>query len=304
MSRWRFGSRPLWKRLIVALGLTGLVGAIVLAGLIVRLSIQASINSLSPPQIPADQTPSQYGIIQYEEVSIITDDGVRIAGWYIPPSADNQMVILMAHGYAHNRAMLLPEAEILSQQGYGALLFDFRGHGDSDSAQVTFGDQEQRDLTAAIDYVGSRPEVARIGAIGFSMGAAVVAEVAAEDSRLVAVVIEAAFPSLEQEIFYRANAFWLLSQVPAALVIRGSGVDVTGVRPIDKLCSISPRKVLLVYGANDQDVPPGTIDAMSENLCENGEAWIIPDAGHRNFTIDAPEEYSIRLTDFFDISNR
>lgn len=289
-----------WRNIGTFLGLVVLAVFIAVGAYIISYSVRAARSSLSPPHIIAQQTPDDYGIDEYESVTFTADDGIRLRGWYIPPESENGMVILMAHGYAHNRETFLPEAKTLTDHGYGALLFDFRGHGESEEALVTLGDRERLDLHAAIDFVASQPNVRRLGAIGFSMGAAALVEVAAEDERLEAIVIEGLFPTLKGEIWYRSRAFWLLSQVSALLAIRGEGVEVDEIRPIDKLCSISPRKLLLIYGELDEGVPPGSAEAMLSEACEPVEMWIVPLANHRNFVEIAQEEYLARLLRFFE----
>ena len=110
---------------------------------------------------------------------------------------------------------------------------------------------------------------------------------------------EAAFPTLAGEIQYRARAFRFLSQWSALQAIQKAGVDVEAVQPVKDICAISPRPVLLVYGAEDTLIPPGTPQAMYNSACEPVELWIIENAGHENFTNIAPESYPTRLLDFF-----
>jgi dipeptidyl aminopeptidase/acylaminoacyl peptidase len=272
---------------------------ITLAVYIVAVAARTAEDALTPPRIPLDRTSLKAGIAEYEDVTLTASDGVRLRGWYTPPEPGNGTVIILAHGYAGNRLMLLPEAQVLAGQGYGTLAFDFRGHGESDSALVTIGDRERRDLSAAIDYVAARPHVSKIGAIGFSMGGATLAQVAAGDDRLDAVVVEAAFPTLTEEIRYRSRAFGPLSQIPTLQVMRRAGVDVDGVRPIDDLCAISPRPLLLIYGELDADVPPSTAEAMFDAACDPAELWIVAGAVHQNPIEVLPEEYAARLLAFF-----
>jgi dipeptidyl aminopeptidase/acylaminoacyl peptidase len=296
----RFKSLHYWRNIAFAVGVALLLGLIAGAVYIFIFTTRAAENALAPPQIPLSQTPESVGITEYENITLTTSDAIRLSGWYIHPEPDNSIVIILAHGYAQNRLQLLPEAKLLIELGYGIFLFDFRGHGESEPAMVTLGDHERRDLEAAIDFVSTQPHVSRIGALGFSMGAAVLAQVAAQDERLSAVVIEAAFPTLVEEIRYRSRIFGPLSQIPSLRVMRKAGVDVDDVRPIDDLCAISPRSLLLIYGDLDVDVPPGTARAMFEAVCGSANLWIVPGAGHQNFTDVALEEYTERLLSFFD----
>jgi len=287
-----------WRNIAIAVGLTLLAGALAIAAYVAAFSARLAVNTLTPPRVPLGQTPLDAGITEYEDVAFTASDGVTLHGWYIPSA--NGAAIVLAHGYAWNRLMLLPEARILAAQGYGVLLFDFRGHGESADALVTWGDHERRDFGAAVDFVAAQPGVERIGAIGFSMGAVTLAQVAALDGRLDAVVVEAAFPTLAGEISYRTRALGPLSQIPSLRALRRSVVDVDDVEPIDDLCAISPRPLLLIYGELDTDVPPGTAQAMFDAACEPAELWIVEGAGHQNYTQVAPEEYTARLLNFFD----
>jgi alpha-beta hydrolase superfamily lysophospholipase len=291
---WRY-----WRN-IALVGVSGVAIVIVAVALyIVALASQAAQTALTPPRIPVTQTPGEMGIEAYTNVTFTTVDNINLHGWYVAPASENATVIILLHGYASNRQSLLPEARILTQHGYGVLLFDFRGHGESDAALVTLGDHEQRDLAAAIEWAVNQPRVRRLGAIGFSMGGAVLAQVAATDSRVGAVVIEATFPTLGEELHYRARQFGWLSQLPALYVMRQAGIGLDRVRPVDVLCAISPRRVLLIYGSADAFVPPGTAQAMQEAACGSADLWIVPGATHQNFTEAVPAEYAARLLDFF-----
>jgi fermentation-respiration switch protein FrsA (DUF1100 family) len=77
-------------------------------------------------------------------------------------------------------------------------------------------------------------------------------------------------------------------------------VDVDHVRPIDNLCAISPRPVLLIYGELDTDVPPGTAQAMFDAACDPVALWVVQGATHQNYATIVPGEYAARLLSFFD----
>src|SRR5437868_1998638 len=58
-----------------------------------------------------------------------TRDGLRLAGWFVPPR--NGATVVLVHGLGQGRQGLLPEAGVLLEAGYGVLLFDLRAHGES-----------------------------------------------------------------------------------------------------------------------------------------------------------------------------
>jgi alpha-beta hydrolase superfamily lysophospholipase len=292
-------TRKYLRNIALVLGLAILIGLIVIAGSIAIRSYQFAKQVMLPPRKAVQQSPKAYGIPDYRDVNFTTEDGIVLSGWVLPPRSEGGWIVILAHGYGDNRGKMLPEAEILNNAGHGVLLFDFRGHGKSGDAPVTFGDRERLDLSAAIEFIDAQSDGRRIGALGFSMGAGVVAEVAAVDERLEAVVLESGIATLEDEINYRARAYWLFSQLPAMASLGGEGIAVDDFRPIDRLCAISPRKILLIYGELDDAVPPGTAQAMAAAACDPVELWEIPSASHSNFTEIVSDEYSARLIDFF-----
>jgi pimeloyl-ACP methyl ester carboxylesterase len=137
---------------------------------------------------PLNTTPLQAGL-HYEEVGFRTSDGVGLRGWFIPRGIDEPgPAVLFSHGWLWNRlgniggqvpfgdrtVDFLPAARALHDAGFHVLLFDLRNHGQSGrSLPITYGPREGLDIQAAVAYLRLRREVdpARVGALGFSMGA-------------------------------------------------------------------------------------------------------------------------------------
>ncbi|MEL7248611.1 MAG: alpha/beta hydrolase [Bacteroidota bacterium] len=86
-------------------------------------------------------------------------------------------------------------AEKLAQNGLVALAFDFSNYGESEGAIRQFEDPQQKshDLSAAISYLEELPYVRGTGALGVCTAGGNVAYLAAEDDRLQAAVIVAAW---------------------------------------------------------------------------------------------------------------
>ena len=85
-------------------------------------------------------------------------------------------------------------ARILARHGYGVLLFDRRGEGESEGDRNMFGWGGDKDILAAIAFLKTRPDVdpARIAGMGLSVGAELMLETAAGRGELAAVVSEGA----------------------------------------------------------------------------------------------------------------
>ena len=75
------------------------------------------------------ETPRTYGL-PYEPLSIATDDGERLAAWWIPhPSARADVVYF--HGNGGNLSLWAPVLAGIQARGLNVLALDYRGYGTS-----------------------------------------------------------------------------------------------------------------------------------------------------------------------------
>ena len=236
---------------------------------------------------------------QMEEVSFRTSDGLTLRGWYVP--SRNRAAVILVHGGAGDRASLLTEAQLLAARGFGVLTFDRRGNGESDGETTTWGIQEQRDVGASLDFVSARADVdpARIGVVGFSIGASAVAMQASRDRRAAAVLLLAVWPSLDEEVRYKARHFGPLTALPALWAFRHAGLDVDEVRPVSALAAVAPRPLMLVSGSEDEDTPPAIMERVHA-AAAGSTLWIVPGAHHGDYAQVSREEYPRRFVGFFE----
>ena len=236
---------------------------------------------------------------QMEEVSFHTSDGLTLRGWYVP--SRNRAAVILVHGGAGDRASLLPEAQHLAARGFGVLTFDRRASGESDGETTTWGIQEQRDVGASLDFVSARADVdpARIGVVGFSIGASAVAMQASRDRRAAAVLLLAVWPSLDEEVRYKARHFGPLTALPALWAFRHAGLDVDEVRPVSALAAVAPRPLMLVSGSEDEDTPPAIMERVHA-AAAGSTLWIVPGAHHGDYAEVSREEYPRRFVGFFE----
>ena len=122
----------------------------------------------------------------------MTADDVRLAAWYVPST--NRAAVVLLHGAGSTRSNVLDHAETLARHGFGVLMIDARGHGESGGRAMDFGWLGDADIAAATAFLAARPDVddERIGAVGLSMGGEEAIGAAATDRRLRAVVAEGA----------------------------------------------------------------------------------------------------------------
>ncbi|RKH61544.1 alpha/beta hydrolase [Corallococcus aberystwythensis] len=245
---------------------------------------------------PAAVLPEDFGSAR--EVTLRTDDGVELRGWYVP--SRNRAAWVLAHGLSQTRMDLLPEARVLRDAGYGVLLFDLRAHGQSGGETSTWGDKERQDVRAALAYVRAQPDVdsARVGALGFSIGSAAVAEVAAKDPQVAAVVLLSPFNTLRLAAAYDFRRFGVVTQSGALVPFWRRGIALEEVRTIDAVDRIKPRPLFIVAGTEESGQP--LLDELFTHVAPYAQTWRIPGASHGNFTATAPREYPRRLLEFAD----
>jgi predicted acyl esterase len=126
---------------------------------------------------------------------IATSDGARIAAtYYVPegaPPAGGWPAVMLLHGLGGSRTgtgtplgmSLNSVAETqLVPQGYAALAFDARGHGQSEGLVSIDGPREIQDVRELFDWLAAQPGIdgKRIGAFGYSYGGGAIWRAAAE----------------------------------------------------------------------------------------------------------------------------
>jgi pimeloyl-ACP methyl ester carboxylesterase len=234
------------------------------------------------------------------DVSFQSTDGLTLRGYYVP--SVNGATVVFGHGLGENRLHFLPDAEMLARHGYGALLFDWRAHGESDGQASTWGDREQGDFAAAVDFASRQADVleGRIAALGFSVGASTVALEAARDQRVRAVILEAVYTSLRDEMRIRMGSRGPLSYIPAVLAMRYAGIDFSHIRPIDHVTEIHPRPLLEITGRDDFDTPVPVAMRVFDAAAEPKRIWVVEGAGHGEYEKVAPAEFEAVLIAFLN----
>ena len=203
--------------------------------------------------------------LRAEELTITTEDGVTLHGWWIAGSGDR--VLIWYHGNAGNIADRLPNARwFVEQLGVSVVLVDYRGYGRSAGTPDEAG--VYRDGLAIYDAAVARGVAARdIVLFGRSLGGAVATEVALRRPAG-ALVLEAAFRSA------RAMArvhYWF---VPSALVRTR----------LDNESKIGRVTVptLFLHGDRDRIVPLDHSRRLFERAARPAHFHVVEGAGHND----------------------
>jgi dienelactone hydrolase len=231
----------------------------------------------------------------YERVQVRTGDGLTLAAWYVP--SRNRAAIIAFPG----RRGPVPHARMLARAGYGVLLLDRRGEGESEGTANLFGWGGERDLRAALDFLATRPDVERIGGLGLSVGGELMLQTAAHDQRLRAVVSEGAgvrslaehlhTPDLGSAQRWATN--WLVQTAAVAILSdTAPPADLT-----DEVRRIGSRPVLLIRGRDGHE-DESLNEVYARRIGRSAELWTAP-GGHTAAITAAPAAYEQRVLGFF-----
>ena len=166
--------------------------------LYIVLSFQLYRRAFLPPKpIWLDDftfTPFEFQV-DYEEVELATADGVNFGAWHFRQPGSPQTVIISG-GHKGQRQGALGIAVALWRKGFNVVLYSYRGMPGSDRAPITFGIKEVLELQAVIAFARKRIPNARIGLLGYSMGAVVSLLGAAGEPGVQALVLDSPFSDL------------------------------------------------------------------------------------------------------------
>jgi pimeloyl-ACP methyl ester carboxylesterase len=242
--------------------------------------------------------------VRVEDVYFPSRDGIRLHGLYMAGRPDSP-VLLVCHGYFKSVAEPFRMACALNRLGYNLLLIDFRACGRSEGRFTTLGYREVLDVLGAIDYLRARLPDQPIGVMGISMGAVAAILAVPECPDIRAMVLDSAYAELESAIEKKLTDIlrlpFLLPLGRASIRIGEwlSGGCVARVRAVDYVGRFAPRPLLLIYGAEDDYLPPDHAQRMFEAAGEPKELWLAPGSGHAMARLDHPREYVERVQAFF-----
>jgi len=213
-----------------------------------------------------------------EEVSFPTEDGLRLAGWFVPATGRGpglrerrSPAVLVCNGNGGNRSLRAPLAAALAQAGLAVLLFDYRGYAANPGRPTEPG--LAADARAALAYLAARPEVdpARLVYFGESLGAAVALRLAVERPPA-ALVLRSPFASLAE--VGRLHYPWL----PVSLLL-ADRYDSLG--RVGRLAA----PLLVVAGERDRIIPAAHSRRLFDAAPEPKRFVLLPGADHNDLDL-------------------
>ena len=259
---------PAWRRKVLVAGLTcvAILGAIYL---VVCTLFVAYEPAFVFAQVPRHLTPQAAGLKGFGEVTVTTEDGVPLVGWWRPPEPGHGAIVFLT-----GTGVVLSDYgglfADLAGQGFGVLGIDYRGNGGSPGVPSEAG--WRADARAAFDYVRAAAPQAKIAVFGESMGTGFAVGLAVERPAS-GVLLNSAYASVAR--LFEKNGMPLLRGVPfpASLLMKD---------PVDSVALIGRLSVpvLILHGTEDWAIPIGEARRLYAAAHPPKELIEVPGAGH------------------------
>lgn len=275
------------------------IGIGILVCYLILSSLFGFYKAIHPERIHTLGTPDTYQV-PYEHISFLTEDDIRIRGWFIPNENLQAKTIILLHGYPVDKGDLL-RTRIILHKKFNLLMIDFRGLGESDGFISTFGQQEVYDLEGAVKFLKQRG-INEVGVWGLSMGGAVALLGAPKIPEIKALVIESSYARLDMMLdsYYKIPVL----KYPLALLTRlwGKlflGFDVKKISPMDAAAKLN-IPVLLIHSRTDDFVSFQHALLLQKALIHNPKAIFVfhDKAKHGEINLKTVE----LISDFFEVN--
>ncbi|CAK7246144.1 MAG: bem46 protein, variant [Sporothrix thermara] len=258
-----------------------------------------------PSHVPANArndipSPKQFGLTDFEELVIPTEDGEKLAAFYIrgprnsPGDPRNsrhaRTTVIMFHGNAGNIGHRLPIARMLRHLvGCNIFMLEYRGYGSSTGEPGESG--LNLDAKTALEYLRNRAETSthKFIVYGQSLGGAVAIRLVAENQQkgdVVGLILENTFLSMRKlipQILPPARYLTLLCHQ---------------VWPSDSIIpSITKVPILFLSGLRDEIVPPSHMRQLYDLSAAPNKIWKPLPLGDHNASV-LEEGYFEAIADF------
>lgn len=213
--------------------------------------------------------PAMFAVPEAEIVSVKTDDGLELRGWYVPPSDDEKPVILMYHGNAGHIGIRAFKMRPYIDAGYGFLMAEYRGYGGNKGTPNE--ENLYLDGRSYFKYLTDQQALSndRIVLYGESLGTGVAVQMATEFKGVAAVMLEAPYTSLPD---VGQNYYFLL---PVKLLMKDKFDSLSKIKGID-------APLIILHGEKDMVVPYRFGKRLYEVADEPKQMESFRHGGHNN----------------------
>lgn len=233
----------------------------------------------------------------FSEIGLVTADEVHLGAWYAEPQ--NGTVIILVHGAGSGRNSLYTYATMFHENGFGVLVLNLRGYGDSEGQINRLGWNGTLDIGAAVDFL----IVDNLGGLGLSMGGEVLLGVASTYPEIQSIAADGAtFRSVNDYISLETNRPLYRNfthQVFSFMVSVFTGDQQPQPILLESIeCAENTSFLFVAAGRDDTEITYNQL--FYQTAYKRSVLWIIPDVGHTDGFYAVSHEYTERVVDFFN----
>lgn len=214
------------------------------------------------------QAPAVYGLADFQEIGLVSDDKIPVTTWY-RPAREGYPTIIHFHGNGGNLSHRAAYFKLLAQAGFGVLALDYRGYGLSGGTPTETGFYADGRAVMAYATGTLGLPLEKIILYGESIGTGVAVQMASEFESA-ALVLQSPFTSIE--VLAQDKYPWL----PVRLLLQDRFDSIAKIQDVR-------MPLLLLHGEQDTIVPVKFGRMLFETAPGPKDAVYFPDHGHNNF---------------------
>ncbi|WP_299683667.1 alpha/beta fold hydrolase [uncultured Dokdonia sp.] len=255
---------------------------------------------------PLTTLPSEIGL-HAEEVSFKINNSLHLKGyWITPEKGEPKSIMLLLHGIGGGKEHFYELAKSLANQQVASVVYDARGHGESDGQYISYGFHEKQDVSIIVNEVKKRYPNIPIGIWGNSMGGAVALQALSIEPKLDFGVIESTFTDLNTIVYdyQKRYSFGIGLKPICEHALQRAGeigkFDPLQVRPIDAVKNIK-QSIFLAHGTSDPNINFKYGQALFENLQSKDKTFYpVEGANHYNLFDVGGDAYTNAIMTFIE----
>lgn len=241
-----------------------------------------------------------------EKVTVKTDDGLTLVGYYIKsPNPDVKHTLIAVHGFRGS-----PDSDFGSLckffiKNFNVLYINHRAHNESEGENIDFAQKAYLDMPKWIEKAQELNPDGDIVLHGVSMGGAIVCLASSLDlgNKVKFIVSDCAFSDGYEQLGHMVK-FYKFPIFPFKLICGLSFRLITGVwsnkkKPIDSVKS-SNYPILFVHGKSDRFVPAYMAKDLYDACSSEKDLLLVDGAGHGGSFFTGMNDYVQKYEDFIN----
>ena len=282
---------------------------LVIIAIVLFIAFRLLIRSVNPERFTTSEsienerkqgTLKGYDELIKKDYIVKSFDGYELHATYIPN--DSKKIVIITHGHTATKWSSVKYVMLFRKLGYGAVIYDNRGHGDNIRTYMTLGLKESKDLIAIIEDTKKKlGSDLFIGLHGESMGSAINNMALKYKPKIKFIISDCGYADfMKMGKAYARSEYRLFGgivNISNWMCKLHYKFDLEDVKPIDL---ISDNEIPICFIHGDQDTLINKINAetmFKENLGYK-EIHIFEGAKHAGSYLKDPDKYYEIVNDF------